>query len=317
MDPGPRLRKMTVDQAKTAEQPLLGPSGDAEITEWSAACFLWFRDGSDPTLQDVLTFFEQLVGTDDCCGVGDVAITLEPPPLPRDPVARLLRAAGLLDADGWPIRLPVHRHAAYIAARNQARAEAHRELGMARLARLAELLELQNAAAPVAAGDASLLLTREGAEAMRSRFATFAARYRNSQGTYPFIKGLRSLLQRQLGEEYVLRWVLAEEALTEAGGDGFMADSIELLMSFFHFVSAPDRCGDDKCASNHLGWEVVPQLSDAHLKRLLRILPGEAELDCCATGELAKTATKRINVDGQLDEDKGRSVLLLNWCVVL
>lgn len=288
---------------------------DEQLAAWRAACLRWFLHGTDASAQAAMSYFDLHCNSAVATGPSTAAaeVTL-------GPVVDLLRSVGLLQPNGLPVRLEPERHGAYIAARNAARADAHRELLAARRARLEKLLEQRKAAAATMAvtegtSTTPLLSTRQGAEAARSAVSSFVDAYGGALGVHPFLKGFRALLERQLGEEVVWRWVLKEEALTETGGHRFIEDAVAVLFRLCR-QTPPDVLGDCEAGVGgegfRLGMEVDPQLSDPHLGRLLRILPRDSRLEGRATGELVRTGARRTNIRGELDET---SLLLDSPCL--
>merc|ERR1719210_1688457 len=64
----------------------------------------------------------------------------------------------------------------------------------------------------------------------------FVQQHIGSIGTHPFMKGLRGLLQRQLGDRMVWCWELSEESLIEFGDDQFLEDALKLLASTLQLI---------------------------------------------------------------------------------
>lgn len=297
----------------------MAESPGAGLADWSVLCLRWFRDGSDPAAQAALTFFDQY------CSPGGPHDSGEMPVQPEQ-VAALLRAAGLLGPSGLPIALTPERHTAYIAERNAARAEAHRQLQAARRARFEALLARY---APGAArqalqaeGDAPLLARGRFAD-IRPLAAAFVANHAGSLGVHPFFKGLRQLLQKQLGDPMVWRWAVQEEVFMEAGDDKFMEEAVQLLVKALQHVPHAVGLGDCESGggsgSRFLVWEVAPHTSDRHIRRFLSLLPAEAKLEGRASGDLSKAETVRTNMSGELDEDGAQECRLSNFlpCSVL
>lgn len=276
------------------------------LAEWSALCLHWFRDGSDPAAQRALTFFDE-----HCAPSGSHTGGSEVPALPEE-VAALLRMAGLLGPSGLPAALTPQRHAAYVAERNAARVEAHRQLQSARRGRFEALLakHLPSAAhrALQTSGNHGPLLARGRFEEIKPLEVAFVSRHSGSLGVHPFFKGLRALLQQQLGDPMIWRWTLPEEVFMEAGDDKFMEEALQLLVKALqhvpHAMGLMDcESGSGSAGARFLVWEVAPHTSDRHLKRFLNLLPAETKLEGRATGELSRTEAARTNVQGYLDED--------------
>lgn len=278
---------------------------DAEQAEWSAVCLRWFGS-SDPLAAAALSFFEEHCSPSFSGGGAPPAPAQAPAQAAG--LAALLRATGLTDAVGCPLRLAAERHAAYVAARNAARREAHRQLGAARRARLAGLLArtaqpLVRGAASEAGGVPLLALGRF--EDVRPCEAAFVARHTGAIGTHPFMKGLRALLQQQVGDPTVWQWSFADDVLIEAGDDKFMEQAVELLSHALQRVPvSDDDCEGGQAGRGVLSWQVAPQTSDRHIRRFLSLLPVDSRLEGRPTGGLNKTAALRTNMRGELDEDR-------------
>lgn len=279
----------------------MADSSGAGLGEWSALCLRWFRDQSNPAAQAALTFFDHYCTPGGPHGAGVV-------PAQPEEVAALLRSAGLLGPSGLPTGLTPERHAAYVAERNAARSEAHRQMLAARRARLeavlAQYVPGAGRQALQAEGDVPLL-ARGRFEEVRPLVVALVSNHAGSWGAHPFFKGLRQLLQNQLGDPMVWRWALQEEVFLEAGGDAFMEASLQLLSKALLHVPHAAASGDCEsgAGSRSLVWEVAPQTSDRHLRRFLGLLPAEARLEGGASGELSRTETARTNISGEHDED--------------
>lgn len=266
----------------------------SELEHWSALCLQWFRDGSDPAAQAALNFFEY--GGQG----GDVG------PTAPGGLDSLLRAAGLVDANNRPIKLDPDRHAAYVSARNAARAEAHRQLLAKRQARLAELLAQYAPLESVSGSPPPLASPRP--EDARSIVTNFVSAHGGSIGVHPFLKGLRRLLQQQLGEPMALRWVLAENVLLEAGDDRFMEGAVQVCGALLQRRGGGSGAGDVEAgaATNpaDLVLEVVASTSDRRIQRVLGLLPADGRLEGNPTGEVSKTSIARTNVNGEQDGER-------------
>eukprot|EP00931_Biecheleriopsis_adriatica_P057332 TRINITY_DN34000_c0_g1_i1.p1 TRINITY_DN34000_c0_g1~~TRINITY_DN34000_c0_g1_i1.p1 ORF type:complete len:285 (+),score=64.34 TRINITY_DN34000_c0_g1_i1:23-877(+) len=284
---------------------MLADRMDAKLASWSSTCKRFFREG-DVEARRTLEYFDR------SCFPGAADAAEKPPVV----VFQLLSAAGLADEHGSAVQLNVEAHASYVAARNAARTAVHLEGAQVRRDRLQSLLERFGNAPPVAAGCAGDLPTMPTAEVMRGHFRTFLSTYRSTLGAHPFIKGLAELLKQQLASPTVWRWLLQEEMFMESSGDAFMADAIELLMCFFCFVPR-GQLGEEGVGATYLAWEVAPELSDPHIRRLLTLLPADFDLEGRATGELMATKTQRLNMSGALDEPDSLMTVLLDKCVIL
>jgi len=276
---------------------------DVELTRWYSACLRFFHVGEDRAAQAAIDFFNQ-----HCTArVGESGAPLLAAARPPEIAAGLLRSAGLLDVSGNAMSLSEARYEAYLGACRNARTEAHRLLRKAKTAKLATLLEGE----PVRPIE---LVRREGAMTVRHRLSSFVAKYRGQLGTHPFLKGLRGLLQRQVGDPMIWSWILAEESLTEVGGETFMEDAVLLLLAAFCYEGAPD--GGELGQRRYI-WEVSSASSDSQLTRLLRLLPLDSQLEGNATGELQSVGRERTNVNGEQDEEESMVAFLRDCCAVL
>ncbi|CAK0794811.1 unnamed protein product [Prorocentrum cordatum] len=280
--------------------------GDAQLDSWSATCARFFR-GGDADARAALEHFDAA-----CSPGGGQA----PAPVTAVGAARLLAAAGLLDLAGAPVPLSAERYGAYVSARNAARSAVHLEGARARRERLGQLVAELGGAAPAAAREASELPTRLAAERMRASLSAFGRAYGGEMMAHPFLRGLRELLQQQLGCPSVVRWTLREEVFMEAAGEAFMADALRLLMHVFCFVPR-EELGEEGTGGGCLAWEVAPDLSDARIGRLLALLPPEARLEGRATGDVSRTSRQRTNAGGESDEAEGLAALLRGSCALL
>merc|ERR1711862_749493 len=136
-----------------------------------------------------------------------------------------LSACGLLERGTLPVELSPERYSAYVTERNLARAAHHREAAQARKRKLEEFLKAGQATPP----EESDLLSSNSAAELRGSVSSFVTKYRNSLGAHAFLKGMRSLVEQQIGQATILRWVMAEEAIYEANGEAFMADAVDVL----------------------------------------------------------------------------------------
>lgn len=255
------------------------------LAVWSSLCLDFFKGTAKADVQAVLAVFDG--GT----------------PNEGEDVARLLRETGLVSANGAPVRFSPERHLAYVQARNAARSEAHRQLGVARRLHLAHAI--QSTVPFESEGEQSRFVTRRGVSAINARVSAFVSAHGKSLGAHPLLRGLRELLQRQMDGDSVWQWEVIEETFTEAGDERFVTDAVALLMLTLVHVPMDLETSRDSGESLRLSWEVSPQASTHHLSRILRLLPCESNLEGRSAGIFVKTAAARTNMTGELDEAAG------------
>mmetsp|Transcript_4021 Transcript_4021/g.5647 ORF Transcript_4021/g.5647 Transcript_4021/m.5647 type:complete len:275 (-) Transcript_4021:38-862(-) len=146
----------------------------------------------------------------------------------------------------------------------------------------------------------------------------FARKYNKALGARPFLIGIYTLIQRQVSPtRHVLRWHIDTAALTEAAGDEFISDAIQLIRDIPLLrvqYNLPDS----------LDLELHPSWSDENLHRLLSFAPSLGFLsnsspqknDCRPTGNLSTTSQLRNNINADLDDPLPLSNLLCspNMC---
>ena len=120
---------------------------------WSSLCLDFFKGTAKADVQAVLAVFDG--GT----------------PNEGEDVARLLRETGLVSANGAPVRFSPERHLAYVQARNAARSEAHRQLGVARRLHLAHAI--QSTVPFESEGEQSRFVTRRRLHVSHHHLPTF------------------------------------------------------------------------------------------------------------------------------------------------
>merc|ERR1719330_512851 len=88
----------------------LQPQGP-ELSNWSDHCLRWFRDGTDPIAEAVLSFFDNRCSDGEAVGG---AISMRVSNWDSEATTTALQKAGLMDSGGGPIALGPQRFAAYI-----------------------------------------------------------------------------------------------------------------------------------------------------------------------------------------------------------
>lgn len=108
----------------------------------------------------------------------------------------------------------------------------------------------------------------------------------------PFMKGLSTLLEKQIKSATVYRWVIQVEDLTEREYPNFLNDAGKLLCTHFKYVSMEEG----------LGFDVPENISDNHLKRMLMALKKTNLSKAGTTGKFHDTGFVRTNRDGEQDD---------------
>ena len=105
-------------------------------------------------------------------------------------------------------------------------------------------------------------------------------------GSGPFLRGMRTWLEGQRGEQRVVVWRIRAEVFTQSGGMQWMRDAVGLLMCGAVRRQDFDELGVDGKAL-WLGWSVAPGTSDGDIAKVLRWIPSHASMsDFNPTGEL-------------------------------
>jgi hypothetical protein len=294
--------------------------------EWKAICTAFYKDGDGHAKEAVAEFEMTLV-----MGVGSMGFAAD------SPAMRLLRNCGMNLGNLSPDDL-----AACVATKNAARSEVHALLEQARRERLIAIIARHDKAATLSqaiggfqSGDrsggacrglqdppsvAAPFSTVEAATKMQAALLHFIFRYSADPASWPFLKGVVALLNRQHRHPTVLRWIVRGEDLTERGFPSFMEDAVPLLMGYFRYVphfdeesgggeGRKDRERGSMLAVSRRGvpischaWDVEHSLSDRQLARINGALQTVRSFDTSTSGSVVDTGIPRTNQGGALDE---------------
>eukprot|EP00240_Pyramimonas_obovata_P014814 CAMPEP_0118955694 /NCGR_PEP_ID=MMETSP1169-20130426/60364_1 /TAXON_ID=36882 /ORGANISM="Pyramimonas obovata, Strain CCMP722" /LENGTH=207 /DNA_ID=CAMNT_0006903585 /DNA_START=171 /DNA_END=794 /DNA_ORIENTATION=+ len=131
-------------------------------------------------------------------------------------------------------------------------------------------------------------------------------KYGTAPGCGPFFLGMRVWLETQRGEARICVWRLRWQSVTQAGGESFTNDSIKTLRQNFvanHGMSSEAVGSEGAGIPEWLMWSISPELSDAQIQKLLKVLPASAKLqDYNPSGEVV------VDVAGELGFRKAQHV---------
>lgn len=190
----------------------------------------------------------------------------------------------LTSPEGKSMRLVYHEHlAAYESAKSRARSEYHAKRAQQHeadfMGELAGIFDMRHIVCNDDNPHETLFFPEEeddGEEHRRTSsplpqakasVAAFVQKYHKVVGTTPFLKGLRRILEQQVGQTVALQWTLATSVFTESSGPTFLSEALA-LMHVLRFRPLKLVHIDDGMVS--VTWRMCADLSDKDITSLLR-----------------------------------------------